>query len=420
MDKMLIEGSAKLKGEASVGGSKNASLPVMVAALLAEGPSVIEGVPRLKDIDTMSAVLGQLGATASQEGSRLQVDSRGLDKFEAPYDLVRTMRASIYVMGPLLARLGKARVSLPGGCAIGQRPIDYHLKGFEALGAKIKLEHGYVEATAKKLKGARIVFDKPSVGATCNVMMAATLASGTTWLHNPAQEPEIVDLAGFLNRMGAQVSGAGTDCITIKGVSALKPCEYRIIPDRIEAATLVAAAAITGGAVTLRHCRLSDLGIVSEKFQEYGVKLSEGDEGRDTVKVTVGKARKAVHICTMPHPGFPTDMQAQWMALMTVTKGTSVITETIWENRFMHISELERMGADIRVQGNSAVVSGVPRLSGAPVMASDLRASAALLLAGLAAKGETEVSRIYHLDRGYERLEKKLEALGAKIRRVPE
>lgn len=420
MDTMLIEGGSRLKGEATVGGSKNASLPIMVAALLADGSSKIEGVPRLKDIDTMCAVLATLGASASQQGSTLQVDSRGLDKFEAPYDLVRTMRASIYVMGPLLARLGRARVSLPGGCAIGQRPIDYHLKGFEALGAKIKLEHGYVEASAKKLKGARIVFDKPSVGATANVMMAASLASGTTWLHNPAQEPEIVDLAGFINRMGGSVQGAGTDCITIKGVTSLKPCEYRVIPDRIEAATLVAAAAITGGSVTLRSARMSDLGIVSEKFAEHGVRLSEGDEGRDTLKVTTGKKRKPVHICTMPHPGFPTDMQAQWMSLMCVTPGTSVVTETIWENRFMHISELDRMGANIRVQGNSAVVTGVAKLSAAPVMASDLRASAALLLAGLAAKGETRVSRIYHLDRGYERLEKKLEALGAKIRRVAE
>jgi UDP-N-acetylglucosamine 1-carboxyvinyltransferase len=420
MEKMLIEGGRRLKGEATVGGSKNATLPVMVAALLAEGRSKIEGVPRLRDVDTMSAVLRHLGAKANQEGSTLEVDATGLASWEAPYDLVRTMRASIYVMGALLARLGRARVSLPGGCAIGQRPIDYHLKGFEALGAKITLKHGYVEAVAKKLKGARIVFDKPSVGATCNVMMAASLASGTTYLHNPAEEPEVVDLAGFLNRMGAKVEGAGSDCITIKGVSSLKPCEYRIIPDRIEAATLVAAAAITGGSVTLRQARLSDLGIVSEKFKEHGVALSEGAEGRDTIKVSPGRNRKPVHICTMPHPGFPTDMQAQWMSLMSVTKGTSVITETIWENRFMHISEMERMGADIRVQGNSAVVTGVPGLSAAPVMASDLRASAALVLSGLAAKGTTEVSRIYHLDRGYESLEKKLEQLGARVRRVPE
>jgi UDP-N-acetylglucosamine 1-carboxyvinyltransferase len=419
MDKIIIEGGKPLKGEVTVGGSKNATLPIMVAALLAEGASTIEGVPRLKDVETMTQVLETLGAKASQEGSTLSVDASGLSKWEAPYDLVRTMRASIYVMGPLLARLGKARVSLPGGCAIGQRPIDYHLKGFEALGAKITLKHGYVEASAKKLKGGRVVFDKPSVGATCNVMMAASLASGSTYLHNPAQEPEIVDLAGFINRMGGKVEGAGTDCITIKGVATLHPCEYRVIPDRIEAATLVSAAAITGGSVTLRQARLSDLGIVSEKFEELGVRLSEGAQGRDTLRVTVGKTLKAVHICTMPHPGFPTDMQAQWMALMSVSKGTSVITETIWENRFMHISEMERMGANIRVQGNSAVVTGIPRLSGAPVMASDLRASAALVLCGLAAKGSTEVSRIYHLDRGYERLEKKLEALGAKIRRVP-
>jgi UDP-N-acetylglucosamine 1-carboxyvinyltransferase len=420
MDKIIVEGGKPLKGEAVVGGSKNATLPIMVAALLAPGESRIEGVPRLNDVDTMVQVLETLGAKSGQEGSTLKVDASHLEKWEAPYELVRTMRASIYVMGPLLARLGKARVSLPGGCAIGQRPIDYHLKGFEALGAKITLKHGYVEASAKKLKGSRIVFDKPSVGASCNVMMAAVLASGTTYLHNPAQEPEIVDLAGFLNRMGAKVEGAGTDCITIKGVSSLKPCEYRVIPDRIEAATLVTAAAITGGSVTLRQARMSDLGIVSEKFMEHGVHLSEGAQGRDTLKVSMAKSRKAVHICTMPHPGFPTDMQAQWMALMSVTKGTSVITETIWENRFMHISEMERMGANIRVQGNSAVVTGVPGLSGAPVMASDLRASAALVLSGLAAKGSTEIRRIYHLDRGYERLEKKLEALGAKIRRVPE
>lgn len=420
MDKIVIEGGKALKGEATVGGSKNATLPIMVAALLAEGASKIEGVPRLKDVETMTQVLETLGAKASQEGSTLHVDATGLSKWEAPYELVRTMRASIYVMGPLLARLGKARVSLPGGCAIGQRPIDYHLKGFEALGAKITLKHGYVEASAKKLKGGRIVFDKPSVGATCNVMMAASLAEGITYLHNPAQEPEIVDLAGFINRMGGRIEGAGTDCITIKGVTSLHPCDYRVIPDRIEAATLVTAAAITGGSITLRQARLSDLGIVSEKFEEHGVRLSEGDQGRDTLKVTVGKARKPVHICTMPHPGFPTDMQAQWMALMSVSKGTSVITETIWENRFMHISEMERMGADIRVQGNSAVVTGVPRLSGAPVMASDLRASAALVLCGLAAKGSTDVRRIYHLDRGYERLEEKLQILGAKIRRVPE
>ncbi len=413
----MVEGGLRLKGEAEVGGSKNATLPIMVAALLGSGPSVVRGTPRLRDIDTMIQVLETLGAKASQQGSDLHVDPKGFKKWEAPYDLVKQMRASIYVMGPLLALLGKARVSMPGGCAIGQRPVDLHLKGFEALGAKIELKHGYVEATAKKLVGGRIIFDKPSVGATCNVMMAAVLAQGTTMLHNPAQEPEIVDLAGFLKRMGARISGEGTDCIEIVGVSSLQGCDYEVIPDRIEAATLLAAAAITGGSVSLRHARLADLGIVAEKFKEHGLDLVETGRG---LKASMGRKRKPVHICTMPHPGFPTDMQAQWMSLMALTPGTSVITETIWENRFMHVSELERMGADVKIQGNSAVVTGVKRLTGAPVMASDLRASAALVLAALAAKGSTEISRIYHLDRGYERLEAKLTALGARISRVAE
>ncbi len=417
MDKMVVEGGRRLKGEVEIGGSKNATLPVMVAALLAKGPSRIRGVPRLKDVDTMARVLETLGAQAGQEGSELHVDPRGLSKHEAPYDLVRTMRASIYVMGPLLARLGRARVSLPGGCAIGQRPIDLHLKGFEALGARIELKHGYIEATAKALKGARIIFDKPSVGATANVMMAAVLAKGRTSLHNPAQEPEIVDLAGFLKRLGARVSGEGTDCIEIEGVASLSGCDYEVIPDRIAAGTLLAAAAITGGSVSLRHGRLGDLGIVAEKLREHGLELVENGRG---VRASMGRRKAPVHVTTMPHPGFPTDMQAQWMALMALTPGTSVVTETIWENRFMHVSELERMGAAVRIQGNSAVVTGVGRLSGAPVMASDLRASAALVLAGLAAKGTTEVHRIYHLDRGYERLEDKLTALGARIRRAQE
>ncbi len=417
MDKLIIEGGLRLKGEAEVGGSKNATLPIMVAALLAKGASRFRGVPRLRDIDTMVKVLRTLGAKASQTGDVLDVDPKGFNKWEAPYDLVRTMRASIYVMGPLLARLGRARVSLPGGCAIGQRPIDLHLKGFEALGAKIRLEHGYVEATAKKLKGGRIVFDKPSVGATANVMMAATLAQGTTYLHNPAQEPEIVDLAGYLKRMGARIRGEGSECIEIDGVTSLNACEYEVSPDRIEAATLLSAAAITGGSINLKHARLSELGIVGEKFREHGLDLVETGRG---LRAQMGRKRKPIHICTMPHPGFPTDMQAQWMALMALTPGTSVVTETIWENRFMHVNELERMGADIKIQGNSAVVTGVKKLSGCQVMSSDLRAGAALVLAGLVAKGKTDVLRIYHLDRGYERLESKLAALGARIKRVPE
>jgi UDP-N-acetylglucosamine 1-carboxyvinyltransferase len=415
MDKMLVEGGLRLKGEAEVGGSKNATLPIMVAALLGSGPTVVRGTPRLRDIDTMIKVLETLGAKASQQGSDLHIDPKGFKKWEAPYDLVKQMRASIYVMGPLLALLGKAKVSMPGGCAIGQRPVDLHLKGFEALGAKIVLKHGYIEATAKKLKGARIIFDKPSVGATANVMMAAVLAQGTTLLHNPAQEPEIVDLAGFLRRMGARIRGEGTDCIEIIGVTQLQGCDYEVIPDRIEAATLLAACAITGGSISLRHARLADLGIVAEKFKEHGLDLVETGRG---LKASMGRKRKPVHITTMPHPGFPTDMQAQWMSMMALTPGTSVVTETIWENRFMHVSELERMGADVQIQGNSAVLSGVKSLSGAPVMASDLRASAALVLCGLAAKGKTEISRIYHLDRGYERLEAKLTALGGRIKRV--
>jgi UDP-N-acetylglucosamine 1-carboxyvinyltransferase len=416
MDKMIVEGGRRLKGEVGIGGSKNATLPIMVAAMLGKGVSVLRGAPRLRDVDTMVKVLGTLGVKASQDAEGLHVDPKGLKRFEAPYELVSTMRASIYVMGPLLARLGKARVSMPGGCAIGQRPVDLHLKGFEALGAKIKLAHGYIEATVpKKLKGARIIFDKPSVGATANVMMAAVLAGGTTSLHNPAQEPEIVDLAGFLKRMGARIRGEGTDCIEITGVSSLTGCDYEVIPDRIEAATLLAASAITGGAVSLKHGRLADLGIVAEKLREHGLELTETGRG---LRASMGRSRKAVHITTMPHPGFPTDMQAQWMALMALSPGTSVVSETIWENRFMHVSELDRMGADIKIQGNSAVVTGVKRLYGAPVMASDLRASAALVLAGLAAKGSTQISRIYHLDRGYERLEDKLAALGARIRRV--
>lgn len=416
MDKMIVEGGRRLKGVTEVGGSKNATLPIMAAAMLAKGASLILGAPRLRDVDTMAKVLGTLGVRVDHDGSRLALDPQGLKGHEAPYDLVRTMRASIYVMGPLLARLGRARVSMPGGCAIGQRPVDLHLKGFEALGARIKLEHGYIEARVpRRLKGARIIFDKPSVGATANVMMAAVMAQGATSLHNPAQEPEIVDLAGFLRRMGAKVRGEGTDCIEIQGVASLQGCEYRVIPDRIEAATLLAAAAITGGAVELRHGRLSDLGIVAEKLREHGLELAETGRG---LKASMGRRRKAVHVTTMPHPGFPTDMQAQWMALMALSPGTSVVTETIWENRFMHVPELDRMGADIKIQGNSAVVAGVRALHGAPVMASDLRASAALVLAGLAAKGSTEVNRIYHLDRGYERLEAKLEALGARIRRA--
>jgi UDP-N-acetylglucosamine 1-carboxyvinyltransferase len=415
MDKIWIEGGKALKGEVEVSGSKNASLPILVATLLAKGPSRLFGVPNLMDTRTMAQVLRTLGASAEDKDGVWDIDPKGFSKFEAPYDLVRTMRASIYVMGPLLARLGKARVSLPGGCAIGARPINLHLSGFEALGAKVVLKHGYVEATARKLKGARIVLDKPSVGATANLMMAATLAQGTTYIHNSAQEPEIVDLAGFLNRMGARITGAGTDCIEIRGVTSLSPCEYAVIPDRIEAATLIGASAITGGSILVRRARLDQLGVLVDKFAQHGTLLSEEN---GALRVLPSRKAKPVNIYTTWHPGFPTDMQAQWMALMAVTPGTSVITENVWESRFLHVPELTRLGADITVQGNSAVVQGVRGLLGAPVMASDLRASAALVLAGLAAKGRTEINRIYHLDRGYEQLEVKLARLGARIRRV--
>lgn len=415
MDKIEIEGGKILKGEVEVSGSKNASLPIMVASLLTKGRSRIYGVPDLMDTRTMTQVVRTLGAKAENVDGAWEIDPRGFNKVEAPYDLVRTMRASIYVMGPLLARLGKARVSLPGGCAIGARPINLHLSGFEALGAKVTLKHGYIEATAKKLRGARIVLDKPSVGASANLMMAAVLAQGTTYIHNGAQEPEIVDLANFLNRMGAKVTGAGTDCIEIRGVTSLSPCEYSVIPDRIEAGTLICASALTGGSILIRRARLDHLGFLVEKFSQHGIQLAE--EG-GALRVLPGRSRKAVNIFTMPHPGFPTDMQAQWMTLMAVTPGTSVITETIWENRFLHVSELVRLGADIAIQGNSAVIKGVKKLSGAPVMASDLRASAALVLAGLAAGGRTTVSRVYHLDRGYERLVEKLARLGARIKRI--
>jgi UDP-N-acetylglucosamine 1-carboxyvinyltransferase len=416
MDKIIIEGGKKLKGEVEVSGSKNASLPIMVAALLAKGATKLYGVPRLNDTLTMAKVIGTLGAKAVfDEQGIFHLDPKGFSHHEAPYDLVRTMRASIYVMGPLLARLGKARVSLPGGCAIGARPIDLHLKGFEAMGAKVVLKHGYVEASAKKLKGARIVLDKPSVGATANLMMAACLAQGTTYLHNAAQEPEIADLEAFLNRMGAKVTGAGSDCIEIKGVTSMEAAEYAVVADRIEAGTFLCAAAITGGSVMVRRARLDHLGFVVDKLRAHGVMVEESE---GAVRVLPASKPKPVNICTMPYPGFPTDMQAQWMALMCMAPGTSVITETIWENRFLHVPELQRLGADIATQGNSAVVRGVRKLSGAQVMASDLRASAALVVAGLAAGGKTEISRIYHLDRGYENLERKLTALGARIKRV--
>ncbi len=414
VDKFIIEGGVKLKGEVVVSGSKNAALPIMAASLLADSPVTLDNIPKLRDIHTMTKMLEHLGAEVDRHDHTARIQPT-LTTHEAPYELVKTMRASIYVMGPLLAKRGHVRCALPGGCVIGQRPINLHLKGFEALGARVTVSHGFVEATAKKLKGAEIHMDVVSVGATANVMMGAVLAEGATVIRPAAKEPHIVDLGRFLNAMGARVEGLGTDCLTIQGVRKLKGVEYSIISDYIEAGTLMAAGAITQGRITIVNAPHLDIEHVVGKLREAGVpivmksgKIQEG----------VPKRLKSVDVTTAPHPGFPTDMQAQWMALMSVAEGTSMITETIWENRFMHASELGRMGAEIGIEGHVAVVKGVTQLTGAPVMVSDLRAGAALVLAGLAARGRTEVHRVYHLDRGYEGLEVKLAMLGARIKRV--
>jgi UDP-N-acetylglucosamine 1-carboxyvinyltransferase len=386
-------------------------LPILAATLLAPGISQLDNVPDLADIRTACKLLGTLGATFTR-AEALRVDCSELSAWEAPYELVKTMRAAVLVLGPLVARLGRARVSLPGGCAIGARPINLHLKGLEEMGVKVTLQHGYVEAGVKKLQGGQILLDMPSVTGTENLMMAATLARGTTVIRNAAQEPEVADLANFLVKMGAQIEGIGTDVLTIHGVKELHATDYRIMPDRIEAGTYMAAAAITHGEVTLGNAPVEHLAAVIDKFQEAGVKLSIE---KDRLTVLPGGQLVGVDVKTMPYPGFPTDMQAQFMALMTRAKGVSVITETIFEKRFMHVSELRRLGADIVVSGNQAIVRGKRRLQGAPVMATDLRASATLVLAGLAAENTTEVHRVYHLDRGYEKLESKLSALGARI-----
>jgi len=417
LDKLIIKGGKKLAGEVSVSGSKNASLPIFCATILAAGMHEISNVPFLRDINTTIKVLESLGAAVEGNGHVVRIDTTAVNNVEATYDLVKTMRASVLVLGPLLARHGRARVSLPGGCAIGARPIDQHLKGLKALGADIRLEHGYVEATAKRLKGARINFDVPTVGGTEHLMMAAALAKGETVLENAAREPEITDLANMLNQMGARIEGAGTDTIRIAGVSSLAPVNYRVMPDRIEAGTFMVAAAITGGDIRIRNMQLEHLDALVFKLQDAGVEIINKD---GVVRVKGAKKIKSVNIKTRPYPGFPTDMQAQFMALMSVADGASVIAENIFENRFMHVSELLRFGADITIDGRSATVKGVKKLSGAPVMATDLRASASLILAGLAADGETEITRIYHLDRGYESIEKKLAGLGADIKRVKE
>ncbi|MEK6677803.1 MAG: UDP-N-acetylglucosamine 1-carboxyvinyltransferase [Nitrospirota bacterium] len=417
MQKIIINGGIKLKGEVKISGAKNAALPIMAASLLAQSECIIHNVPRLMDVATMGKLINYLGAEVKgiEENNTISINTKALVKSDAPYELVKTMRASVLVLGPLIVRCGEAKVSLPGGCAIGARPINLHLMGLEKMGAEIKLEHGYVRLKAKRLKGAKIYLDISTVTGTENLMMAAALAKGVTVIENAACEPEVVDLANFLNKMGAKISGAGTDVITIEGVDSLKGTEYRVMPDRIEAGTYAAASAITEGDVLLKNCMPRHLDAVISKLRETGAEVTEE---ADSMRVKRKGRLKASDVKTLPYPGFPTDMQAQFMALMSLAEGTSIITETIFENRFTHVSELKRMGADIKIQGNTAVVKGAARLSGAPVMATDLRASASLIIAGIAAEGETEISRIYHLDRGYEMIEEKMSALGAKIKRV--
>jgi UDP-N-acetylglucosamine 1-carboxyvinyltransferase len=420
VDKIIVQGGRPLQGEVAVSGSKNAALPILISSLLTSEPCVYQGIPHLVDINTTLKLLSGLGLDVdkdswARDSGDLTIRADRVKNLEASYDLVKTMRASFLVTGPLLARFGRAHVSTPGGCAIGTRPVNLHLKGLAAMGASIDQVHGYMEVKAEKLRGAKIYLDLPSVGATENLMMAASLAEGTTVIENAAKEPEIEDLAAVLNEMGARVRGAGSDIIRIEGVTSLRGVKHRVIPDRIEAASFVIAGVLTGGNVVVTGARPAHLDAFSIKLKEAGVDLVVG-ENSFGVKGN-GKIR-SVDVTTLPYPGFPTDLQAQMMVLMSVADGVSVITETIFENRFMHAQELDRMGADIRLEGNRAVVRGVKELSGAPVMATDLRASVSLILAGLVANGTTEVSRVYHLDRGYERIEQKLSKLGAAIERI--
>ena len=415
MDKLRIRGGRPLEGEVRVSGAKNAALPIMCATLLTQEPLRISNVPRLMDVATMAKLLARMGVAVERGEHDIVLESRQVADPAAPYELVRTMRASVLVLGPLLARCGRAKVSLPGGCAIGQRPVDQHVKGLQAMGATIAIEHGYMHATAPRLQGARIVMDMVTVTGTENLMMAATLAEGTTLIENAAREPEVVDLARCLEAMGARIEGAGSDVIRIDGVASLRGAAHRVMPDRIEAATYLAAAAAAGGRIRLAGAAADCLDASLEKLREAGATVAVRGE---TIELEMRERPQAVSVRTAPYPGFATDMQAQFMALAAVARGTAVITETIFENRFMHALELQRLGANIAIQGNTAVVRGVERLQGAAVMATDLRASAGLVIAGLAAEGETVVDRIYHLDRGYEGLEKKLEALGAQITRV--
>lgn len=416
MVKILIEGNGPLHGEVWISGAKNAVLPILAATILADGPCLIRNVPKLKDVSTMVALLTQMGSTQTpSERASVEIDTSSLHTTVAPYELVKTMRASIVVLGPLLARHGHADVSLPGGCAIGTRPVDQHIKGLEALGAQIKVEGGYIRARGK-LRGARIVFDMVTVTGTENILMAACLAEGTTIIENAAQEPEVVDLANFLIALGARINGAGTNTISVEGVKSLKGCAFDVLPDRIETGTFLVAAAITGGHIITKRAAPHTLDAVLAKLRSAGALVTSGD---DWIELDMqGRRPRSVDLTTAPYPAFPTDMQAQFCALNTIAEGVGVINETVFENRFMHVPELNRLGADIQASGNTLVIRGVDHLSGAQVMATDLRASASLVVAGLVAHGETLIDRVYHLDRGYEFIEEKLSGLGAKIRRV--
>jgi UDP-N-acetylglucosamine 1-carboxyvinyltransferase len=420
LDKLVIQGGARLHGEVTISGAKNAALPILCAALLAETPLKLSSVPKLKDVGTTINLLQHMGVVVTRNADKVDLDASNIQILEAPYEMVKTMRASILVLGPLLARFGKARVSLPGGCAIGSRPVDLHIKGLQAMGANIHIEHGYIEASAEhlpnnRLQGARYYMDLVTVTGTENLMMAAALAQGTTVLENAAKEPEVVDMADCLIKMGAKIKGAGTDVITIEGVEKLNGAEHQVVCDRIEAGTYMVAAAMTGGEVKLLNVSAHLLDAVIEKLREAGATVLCN---ANTITVKSDGKLKAVNIRTAPHPAFPTDMQAQFMALNTVASGVSKVTETIFENRFMHVQEMQRLGADIDIDGNTALVKGVTELEGATVMATDLRASASLVLAGLVAKGQTVIERIYHLDRGYEDLEEKFNALGANVKRL--
>ncbi|TCV94085.1 UDP-N-acetylglucosamine 1-carboxyvinyltransferase [Luteibacter rhizovicinus] len=418
MAKIVISGGTPLNGEVGISGAKNAVLPILASCLLADEPVSIGNVPHLHDVTTFIELLGRMGVQLIlDDRMKMHIDPRPENNCVAPYELVRTMRASILVLGPLVARYGKAEVSLPGGCAIGSRPVDQHIRGLQALGAEVTVENGNIKATAKRLKGARIVMDMVTVTGTENILMAATLASGTTIIENAAQEPEVVDLANCLIAMGAQIEGVGTSTLIIHGVERLHGAEYEVLPDRIETGTFLVGAAMTGGKVRARNARAGTMDAVLAKLEEAGAHINTGD---DWIELDMrGKRPKAVNITTAPYPAFPTDMQAQFTALNCVAEGVGVITETVFENRFMHAHELQRLGADIRLEGNTAIITGVPQMSGAPIMATDLRASACLVLAGLVAEGDTTVDRVYHIDRGYENIEEKLGVLGAKIRRLP-